>query len=274
MEIIMYNKRKIIKLNNKELKEMKKIAIVTGASSGLGIHFIRQLDQKYELDEIWMIARRKDKMEEVKRKLRKAKGIIIPLDLAEPKNLEVINNKLKQEKPDVKFLINNAGYGKIGFFSDNVLDSQLGMIDVNIRPLVALSHLTIPYMKKGAKIIQTASSAAYLPQPGFTVYAATKAFVLSFSKALAVELKSKQIHVLAVCPGPVKTEFFQIASQDGKPLDWKTKFMAEPKFVVAQALKDVENKKLESVYGGYIKAFKVLAKILPHGWILKTMKWK
>lgn len=147
------------------------------------------------------------------------------------------------------------------------------MIDVNIKALTAITYKVLPYLSKGSKIIQVASSAAFLPQPGFNVYAATKAYVLHFSKALSVELKSRNIGVLALCPGPVKTEFFEIASSDGKPLDWKAKFMVNAKDVVAKALNDAQSNKMESVYSFYMKLLKISSKIIPHELILKYFKW-
>lgn len=252
---------------------MKKIAIVTGASSGLGKDFVRQLDRKYELDEIWMIARRKEKMKKLAHSLKNSKGVVIGADLSRREEINKVINKLNDEKPRVLFLVNSAGFGKIGSFIELGLDEQLDMIDLNIKALTAMTYNVIPYMSKGSKIIQIASSAAFLPQPGFNIYSATKAYVFHFSKALGIELKNKGIGVLAVCPGPVKTEFFKVASSKGKPLDWKSKFMVQSKDVVAQALKDSEQNKMESVYGVTMKLFKIVSRIIPHRMILKMFKW-
>ncbi|NLK20493.1 MAG: SDR family NAD(P)-dependent oxidoreductase [Epulopiscium sp.] len=252
---------------------MKKIAIVTGASSGLGVDFVRQIDRKYNLDEIWMIARRKKRMIKIAKELRKAKGVIIEADLSNMEEINELSKRLQKEKVRVFLLVNSAGLGKIGTFAELSLEEQLDMIDLNIKALTATTYKVIPYLARGAKIIQVASSAGFLPQPGFNIYAATKAFVLHFSKALNIELGSKGIHVLAVCPGPVKTEFFNIASANKKPLGWKTKFMAKSKKVVSKALKDANKNKMVSVYGCSMKAFKVISKIIPHSLILKLFKW-
>jgi len=252
---------------------MKNIAIITGASSGLGKDFVRQLDSKYELDEIWMIARRKEKMKKLADNLKNSKGIVIDADLSKREGVSKVISKLNAEKPKVLFLINSAGFGKIGSFTELELDEQLDMINLNIKALTAMTYGVIPYMPKGSKIIQIASSAAFLPQPGFNVYAATKAYVLHFSKALGIELKGKGIDVLAVCPGPVKTEFFKVASSKGKPLDWKAKFMVKSKDVVAKALQDSEQNKMESVYGIPMKLLKLISRMIPHRWILKMFKW-
>ncbi|HPT75123.1 MAG: SDR family NAD(P)-dependent oxidoreductase [Epulopiscium sp.] len=253
---------------------MKKIAIVTGASSGLGSHFVRQLDLKYDLDEIWMLARREDKMKEIASKLKKTKAVLIKCDLSNLEEINKLTDQLKKEKVLVKFLINSAGFGKIGTFSELPLEEQMAMIDVNIKALTTVTYVVLPYLAKGAKIIQVASSAAFLPQPGFNVYAATKAYVHHFSKALSIELKHRNIQVLALCPGPVKTEFFTIASKDGKPADWKTKFMVNPRDVVSKALKDAESNKMESVYSLPMKLLKIISRIIPQELILKYFKWR
>ncbi|WP_058485082.1 SDR family NAD(P)-dependent oxidoreductase [Defluviitalea phaphyphila] len=252
---------------------MKKIAIITGASSGLGRDFVKQIDRKYNLDEIWMIARREEKMNNIAKKLKKAKGIVIKADLLKLEEIEKISEKLYKEKPKVCILVNSAGFGKIGNFIDLSLEEQLSMIDLNVKALTALTYKVIPYMPKGSRIIQIASSAGFLPQPGFNIYAATKAFVIHFSKALNIELKQKRIKVLAVCPGPVKTEFFNIASSKGKPLDWKSKLMVNSRDVVCKALRDSDENKMESIYGSLIKGFKIISRIIPHSIILKLFKW-
>ena len=116
--------------------------------------------------------------------------------------------------------------------ADLALDEETGMIDVNCRALTAVTRLVLPYMSENSRILQFASAAAFLPQPRFAVYAATKAFVLSYSRALAMELKPRQICVTAVCPGPVKTEFFDIAETTGEIPLYKRLVMADPKKVV------------------------------------------
>ena len=122
------------------------------------------------------------------------------------------------------------------------------------------------------QIIQMASSAAFMPQPGFAVYAASKSYVLSFSRALGCELKGRDISVTAVCPGPVKTEFFDIAETTGKIPLYKRLVMANPKRVVRLAIMDAAVGKNISIYGITMKAFFLLCKILPHSLILRLME--
>jgi len=144
-------------------------------------------------------------------------------------------------------------------------------VQVNCTALTAVTTMVLPFMPQNSRILQFASAAAFLPQPRFAVYAATKAFVLSYSRALAMELKLRQICVTAVCPGPVKTEFFDIAETTGEIPLYKRLVMADPKKVVKKALRDSMMGKTVSVYGFFMKAFFVLAKILPHDVILSLL---
>jgi hypothetical protein len=147
-----------------------------------------------------------------------------------------------------------------------------GMIDVNCRALTAITHMCIPYLAKGSRIIQMASSAAFLPQPGFGVYAATKSYVLSFSRALGKELKDRGITVTAVCPGPVKTEFFERAERYESVKLYKKMTMVRADRVVHQALTDAKQGRSVSVYGGFMRAFRLLAKVIPADFLMMFVR--
>lgn len=245
-----------------------KIAIVTGASSGMGRDFVQYISKLCPtLDEIWVVARRKDRLEALQNHVH-TNLRILEYDLTKDEAIKDIKDLLYKEQPAVKYLVNAAGYGKIGFFKEISLEDNVGMIDVNCKALTALTFVTLPYLKSKSKIINLASSAGFMPQARFTVYAASKAYVLSFSRALAHELKSRNVSVTAVCPGPVKTEFFDIAEQTGEVKFIKTLVMADSKEVVKQALRDSMRGKEKSVYGLTIKAYEVLAKVFPHKLIM------
>ena len=151
------------------------------------------------------------------------------------------------------------------------MEEETGMVDVNCRALTAVTRLVLPYMSENSRILQFASAAAFLPQPRFAVYAATKSFVLSYSRALALELKSRQIYVTAACPGPLKTEFFDIAETTGEIPLYKRLVMANPKKVVKKALRDSMMGKRVSVYGPLMKVFVLLVKVFPHDFILSLL---
>lgn len=248
-----------------------KIAIVTGASSGMGRETAVQLADRFAgFGEIWLVARRMERLTELENKLPvPVKKFAI--DLTDEAQLSVLSEALKKEQPDVKILVNASGYGKIGSVGKVALNEEMGMVRLNCEALCAVTHMVLPYMSKNSRIIQYASSASFLPQPGFAVYAATKAFVLSYSRALGEELKKRGIYVTAVCPGPVKTEFFDIAETTGRIPLYKRLTMADPVKVVKLAVRDSLMGKPVSVYGFAMKAFRVMCKIVPHSLILKIM---
>lgn len=249
------------------------IVIITGASSGLGVEFALQLDNVFQknIDEIWMIARRKKEMLEVAQYLEHTTRIL-DMDVTDEKQMERFQNLLHDEKPVIRMLVNCAGYGIMGEFSASNIGEELGMIDVNCKALTRMTYLCIPYMRKNSRIIQIASSAAFLPQPNFAVYAATKSYVYSFSRALNQELRPKEIHVTAVCPGPVDTPFFDIAEKTGSTLAVKKLTLVRADQVVERAIADSYHRRERSVYSAWIKTFDVAAKIIPHRAILELMR--
>lgn len=247
----------------KRMKQLS-IAVVTGASSGMGREFVRLLDRELStLDEIWVIARRGDRLRELSDTV-KTTLVPIELDLSDPDAAAVLGSRLKEKKPRVKVLVNSAGFGKIGRIKDLPVSDQLSMLRVNCLALTEITCLMLPFMTGKSRIINLASAAAFLPQPGFSVYAASKAYVLSFSRALNRELAGTGTVVTAVCPGPVKTEFFELAEQTGVVPLYKRLVMADPVKVVEKAFRDSVCGKPVSVYGIPMKGFQLITKLLPH----------
>lgn len=269
--------------------KQKNIIIITGASSGMGKEFVRQTDRHFpKVDEIWLIARRKEILEELAASCNH-KCYVFACDLSNKETWDEFKQTLMKEQPKITLLVNSAGYGILGEFyqkdsynlnckntvtvnADAWMCEQTGMVELNCGALTAMTYLCIPYMKQGGRIIQLASSAAFLPQPKFAVYAATKSYVLSFSRALNEELRKQKIYVTAVCPGPVDTEFFDRAEKGADTLFIKKLVMARPEKVVAKALLDARNKKEISVYGLLMKLFFVISKILPHKLMFIVMR--
>lgn len=249
-----------------------KIAIVTGASSGMGREFIMQIADRFNgIGEIWAIARREERLEELS-PLVPVKVRSFAIDLTDDSKLMSLQEFLANEKPEVKWLINAAGYGKIGDVGTVNIGDEMGMVELNCKALCAVTHMVLPYMSENSRIIQFSSAASFLPQPGFAIYAATKSFVLSYSRALNEELKKKGIYVTAVCPGPVKTEFFDIAETTGKIPLYKRVVMADPKKVVRLALRDSMMGRPVSVYGITMKSLRLLCKTVPHSAVFRLMK--
>ena len=253
-------------------EQAKKIVIVTGASSGIGEEFVRQLDKSFSrIDEIWMIARNINKMEEIAATLDN-KARIIGLNLEKKDQRNELQFMLEQETPNICMLVNCAGFGLIGDFEQLDMEQQLSMIELNCKALTAVTYMAIPYMIRNARIIQIASSAAFVPQAHFAVYAATKSYVLSFSRALQEELLGKEIFITAVCPGPVETPFFDRAETGGKTLALKKNFTVSAKAVVKDALIASKRRKTVAVCSLPMKLFRILCKVVPHSWILEIVE--
>ena len=249
-----------------------KIAIITGASSGMGYETALQLDRLLQkTDELWLIARSEDKLEELKGRLRNNVRII-PMDLTCPESFWDFEKLLMKTKPQIRFLINCAGFGYMGSVDAIPVKQQADMIECNCVALTKMTVLCLPYLCRNARVIQFASSAAFMPQPNFAVYAATKAYVLSFSKALAEELRAKHVYVTGVCPGPVATAFFDKAEVHGTTLAIKKYFMETPTRVVERALRDSCLKKTVSVCGLPMKAFYLVSQIIPDKLLLLGLR--
>lgn len=239
-----------------------KIAIITGASSGIGREFVKRISESRELDEIWVIARRAERLDELKNTIN-TKIVPISLDLSDNADVEKLNNMLSDNSPDVRALVNAAGYGKFGAFEDIALSEQLGMIELNVKAMTKITFGTLPYMSEGAELYQIGSLSAFQPVPFISVYAATKSYVLSFSRSLNRELKQRGIHVLAVCPGWVRTEFFDRAVDNEGVIVYYNKFVTAEQ-VVRRALADMKKGKDVSICSFSIRAQALLVKLLPH----------
>ena len=247
-----------------------KIAVVTGASSGMGREFVLQLSQYVEVDQIWVIARRAAALESLSHDVSVPLQIL-SLDLCREDSYQVYARKLAEEKPDVKLLVNAAGFGKFGAFDKVPLEDDLRMIDLNCKALVAMTRLTLPYMAAGSHILQLDSLSAFQPVPYITTYGATKSFVLSYSRAMNRELKAKGIRMMAMNPGWVKTEFFNHALVTNSGEVQYYNHLYEAKDVVATGLKDLyRSKKDYSVHGFPIRMQVRLVKLLPHSMVMST----
>lgn len=230
---------------------------------------VKQIIAKYTtLDEIWVLARRTERLERLAASVRKCRVVCITADLTKECDREVLFGRLLEEKPFIKILVNAAGFGQIGRFMGVDAKKATDMCELNCVALTDITHMCLKYMHAGSKILQFASAAAFMPQPDFAVYAATKSYVLSFSRALNKELKKRRITVTAVCPGPVKTEFFDIAQTTGKIKAYKLLAMADAREVVAKAIRDAEEEKDVSVYGLPMQICRIIAKVIPHRWLL------
>ena len=245
------------------------IAIVTGASSGMGREFVRQLSAWVQVDEIWAIARRTDALEELK------KETAIPvrpvsLDLLKEESFETLETMLEAEKPVISLLVNAAGFGKFGAYHKVSIADDCRMIDLNCKALVVMTRLCIPYMGKSSHNLQLDSLSAFQPVPYITTYGATKAFVLSYTRAMIRELKGTGIRMMAMNPGWVKTEFFDHAMKTNAGEVQYFNILYEAKDVVATGLRDLYNTRKDySVHGLPIRNQVRAVKLMPHSIVMK-----
>ena len=247
------------------------IAIVTGASSGMGREFVLQLNNYIQVDEIWVIARRLEALESLKTEVS-VPVRPISLDLADPTAFSTLEQVLAEAKPNIKLLVNAAGFGKFGSHYRISPEEETKMIDLNCKAVVLMTRLCLPYMEKGSHILQLDSLSAFQPVPYITTYGATKAFVLSYSRGMNRELKPKGIRMMAMNPGWVKTEFFNHACQTNEASEVQYfNRLFEAADCVATGLKDLyKTKKDYSVHGLSIKLQVLAVKILPH-WLVMNI---
>ena len=248
---------------------MKNIIVVTGAASGLGMEFINQYNNI--IDEIWAI----DKNLEGLKKIEKDNIVRLVIDLSKKEEMDKYKSKLEEEKPNVILLGNFAGFGKFDHSENIKTETKLNMIDVNVKAPVTMIDYTLPYMKENSKIINIASCAGFQPIPYINDYAATKAFLISYSRALNRELKYRKIHVMTVTPFWIATNFFDRAiDKNKKEVVIKYDVMYKKEDVVKKIIKDLENNKEMSIYGIFNKMQRLLVKILPHKLVMNIWMTK
>ena len=248
-----------------------KVTLITGASSGIGEAFARRLaGEKHNLV---LVARNENKLHELCDELilkHEVMAHYVALDLTDADADGRLFDETERHGFEVDWLINNAGFGSYGDFSRLDLDYELGMIDLNIRSLVALTHRYLQGMRerRGGQIINVSSAAGFQPIPFMTTYAATKAFVNSFSEALAAEVQSYGIKVLALCPGSTKTNF-QAAANMERIIQVKGQQTAEE--VVETALSAVKSGRTRVVSGFTNDLVSRIVNFVPNAVITRVM---
>ena len=240
------------------------IAVITGASSGMGKEFCSRLFSEKDgsigapYDEIWVIARSSDKLQSIAKSLDEKRIRVVPL-----------------KKPAIRLLVNCAGMGKSGAFAEQSVEDTHTAISLNCEALSTVTRVCLPYMtghdgKRSGTIINIASSAGFLPQPYFAVYAASKSYVISFSRALAEELRSSRITVTCVCPGPVDTDFIKVSKNDPDATftGIKAKFVTTTDKLIPAAIRAAKKGKTMLVYGFGQKCLHLTSKIVPTNLVL------
>ena len=240
----------------------KAIAIVTGASSGLGKEFTRLLAPEPGLEEIWAVARHRETLKHLEREFGSS---IRPFaaDLSRQEERLKLSAVLQNEQPHLRYLVNCAGYAKFCSYEDLSLQDSLDILSLNIDGVVAMGLIGLPYMRRGDHLINIASQAAFQPLPYQNLYSCTKAFVRHYSRALNQELKERGIVVTAVCPGWMDTALYQRADIGADKGTRHFPAMASPAKVAEKALRDAWRGRDQSVYSLYVKSAHIAAKLLP-----------
>ena len=251
--------------------------LITGASSGIGAVFAQELAKQNK--NLVLVARSEDKLQQIAEKLQAKYQVeiqVIKQDLTEADAVNKIFTKLESQQINIDFLINNAGFGDYGSFNQSKWETQQRMIQLNILALVELTHKYLPIMISNnyGRIINVASTAAFLPMPYLSVYAATKAFVLNFTEAVWAENQNTGVKILALCPGPTKTEFFNAAGWERFSTNSSEyKNTDEPAEVVKTALKALEKENSYSVPGRFLNQVTTnMSRFLPRKMIAKIVE--
>lgn len=242
----------------------KRIAIVTGATGGVGEEFVRQMLGR-DIEEIWAIARNEERLSALEKRFGER---IVPLamDLSDADSLSRLEQMLSERKPVVAYLVNNAGLARMGKYDTFTPEEISRTVDVNCKAPLFLINLCIPYMERGSRILNISSAAAFQPNPYLSLYAATKVFERSYSRALHMELKGTGITATAVCPGWIDTELL-VHEMNGRQVRFPGMVTAER--VVTRALRDAERGRDMSVCSLYVKCQHLNVKLLPQRWVMK-----
>lgn len=246
-----------------------KIAIITGASAGLGQELLKHAVRHFpEIEEFWLIARSRERLEATTAAFPDTRFRLLPLDLCKEECITELAETLQTVQPELQLLINNAGCGYLNKIGDGPLQEQMRMIDLNLRALTAVTHIALPCMPRGSRIINIASIAAFCPNARMTVYSAGKSYVLAFSRGLGDELKSRGISVTAVCPGPMDTSFIYDGNIKGHSKTFDTLPYCDPVKVAEGAIKAARRGKSVYTPKVFYKLYRLLAKLLPQRFMI------
>jgi uncharacterized protein len=248
-----------------------KVTLITGASSGIGEAFARKLAA--DKHNLVLVARTENKLHELCDELmlkHKIMAHYIVADLTDSASLRQIFKETENHAMEVDWIINNAGFGSMGDFAELKLENELEMVSLNITALVTLTHHYLQKMRerKSGVIINVSSSASFQPIPYMAIYAATKAFVTSFSEAIAEENRAFKIKVLACCPGATATNFFDVA---GMSEPFSVKGVQTPEQVVEETLRAVKRRKTRVITGWMNWTVAHIANLAPNSMVTKSI---
>ncbi len=241
------------------------VAVITGASSGLGRAYVDAVLKIFpEIDELWLIARRADRLAEIAAAYPQKTVVPIPMDMANMKNYQMLQEKLDTEKPEIKLLINDAGVSAGGHFEEQNIEKMLGMIDLNVKGATAITRVCLPFIQNGGTILEVSSTSAFVPNVNLVVYCATKSYISAMCIGLREELKSRKINVCAVCPGLMLTEMpgKLTAQQQRLP-------QIDVKKAAVRSLKAAKRGRSVYTTGAFYKGYRLIAKLMPANLMVK-----
>lgn len=242
------------------------IAIVTGASSGLGVCYVDALTKLFpEINEIWLIARREEKLKETAKLHPDKNCIVLSMDMSDMNSFKKIEEKLNKEKPEIQVLINDAGVASGGLFEKMDLDKMLKIIDLNCKGATAITKICLPYIVNGGTILEVSSTSAFVPNTNLIVYCASKSYLSSLSLGLREELKSRHINVCAMCPGFMVTEM----TKSGLTKKQNKLPVIDTNKAAYKSLKAAKNGRAVYTTGGFYKFYRFLSKVIPHVFLIK-----
>ena len=248
-------------------------AVITGASSGLGMEFAIQIPNMFPgIQELWLVARRAQRLEALASRLPGVHVRCISADLTAENGLAQLRCALDGSDVHVELLVNCAGCGYLGNFEESPVEEQLRMTDLNVRALTAVTRLVLDHMPDGGRIINISSIASFVPTPRMTVYSASKSYVSAFSRGLHEELKKRGISVTAVCPGPMRTEFLALGGIAGNSKTFETLPYCDPAAVAENALAAAKTRRAVYTPRMVYKLYRVLSGIVPHALLVKLSK--
>lgn len=247
------------------------IGVITGASSGLGAQYLNALIETYpKLDEIWLIARRKDRLEKLAEEHKEIKIRPIALDLSKDESYYELENLLINENPVIEVLINNAGYEKTGILKTMDKNYVLSMINLNVKGFTMINRVCLPFMKKGSIGIMTCSISSFVPVPKQAVYSASKIYVKYLSEALHAETKKDGINILAMCPGNMDTEMNPKGGTSQSDKVDKLPFL-DMKKITRKSIKLAKKGKAIYTPNGLYKLYGFASKVLPTSLMIKII---
>lgn len=248
------------------------IAVITGASSGLGVEYAKTVIELYpNLDEIWLVARRKERLEKFASENPTVKIRPVVLDLSKDESYDELEMLLDKEKANIEVLVNNAGFEKTGVLKTMDKNNVLSMIDLNVKGFTMINRVCLPFMKKGSIDIMTCSISSFSPVPKQAVYSASKAYVRYLSRAIREEVKDEGINILAMCPGNMDTEMNPKGGTSQSDKVDRLPFL-DMKVITRKSIKKAKQGKAIYTPGGLYKLYRLASKILPSAWMVKIIK--